>query len=260
MRSVPEPKSKAPKRLADYHYDLRKQELRIQDLQNYGIQTHLVSEYGEITSILKELNRRVDRKNVFVSGSAHVFAPLDEGRVVGLARSIGTEIIGRGYNLVSGMGLGIGGAITIGAMEALYRDPASHLDERITLRPSPQVDPTSVSTKALWTRYRTEMISKAGFAIFICGNKLKGSKVVEADGVIEEFEIAVARGVYPIPIGATGHAAQKLWTKVTSDLPRYFGEHHKAVARPLAVLGKAKVKDKQIVEAIFSILKMIAPK
>ena len=62
----------------------------------------------------------------------------------------------RGYNLVTGLGLGIGGAVTVGAMEALYRTPVSHLDERATLRPFPQLDPLSGSRKALVTRYRQE--------------------------------------------------------------------------------------------------------
>lgn len=260
MRAVPKPKTKSAKKIAEYEYELRKQELRIEDLQNYGIQTLLIEEYTEITSILQELNRRVDRKNVFVSGSAHDFSPLGPERILNLARSIGMQIIEHGYNLVSGMGLGIGGAITIGAMEALYRSPASDLDERTTLRPFPQVEPTSGNKKEMWTRYRDEMISKAGFAIFICGNKLKEGKVVEANGVIEEFDLAIKHGVYPIPIGATGHVAAKLWTMVASDVGRYFGAHQRVVARSLQVLNKANVKDAEIVAAIFSILKAIAPK
>ena len=54
------------------------------------------------------------------------------------------------------------------------------------------------------------MIAKAGFAVFLSGNKLAGAKIVSAEGVREEFEIAVARRAYPIPVGATGHVAAAL--------------------------------------------------
>ena len=94
---------------------------------------------------------------------------------------------------MSGIGLGIGGAITIGAMEALYRSSAADLDERTTLRPFPQLDSASGTKKNMWTRYRTEMISKAGFAIFMCGNKLEAGAVVEANGMIEEFDLSEAQ-------------------------------------------------------------------
>lgn len=245
---------------AQYEYDLRKQELRIEDLKNYGIQTHLVDEYSEIPEILRELNRRVDRKNIFVSGSAADFAPLGKDRVEDLARRLGAEIMSRGYNLVTGLGLGIGGAVTIGAMESLYRTAASHLDERATLRPFPQLDPLSGSREALWTRHREEMIAKAGFAVFIAGNKLEGKKIAPSPGVREEFELAVARRAYPIPVGATGHVAAELWKEVASNRKKYFGSREAAVARPLAKLNDTKASNNQLLEAIFSIVKAVAPK
>lgn len=259
MRRIQKTKGRGRAR-AQYDYDVRKQDLRIEDLKNYGIQTHLVDEYDEIPEILRELNKRVDRKNIFVSGSAADFGPLGKDRIEDLARRLGTELMNRGYNLVTGLGLGIGGAVTIGAMEALYRTPASHLDERATLRPFPQLDPLSGSRKALWTRHREEMIAKAGVAIFLSGNKAAGSKIVASEGVREEFEIAVARRAYPIPLGATGHVAAAIWTEVTLNLRKYFGPHAAAVSKPLARLNDVKATNDQLLEAVFSVLKVVAPK
>src|SRR5262249_21131681 len=156
------------------------------------------------------------RKSVFVAGSAVDYAPLGQRRIEMLAWTLGKEIIQKGYNLVSGVGLGIGGAVTVGALEALFADPVAHVDERATLRPFPQRAP------GLWKRYRQEMMSRAGFAIFLAGNKRKGKKVVVADGALSEFQIATERGVYPIPIGATGHAAAKIWEIVHGNLAKFF--------------------------------------
>lgn len=259
MRSVPKPKGRGGRR-AERDYALRKQELRIEDLKNYGIQTHLIDDYGEITEILRELNTRVNRKNVFVSGSADELEPLGRERIEDLARRLGAGIIERGYNLVTGLGLGIGGAVTIGAMEELYRSPASHLDERATLRPFPQLDPVGGSRKTLWTRHRKEMIEKIGFAVFLAGNRRTGKKIVPAKGVREEFEIAVARRVYPIPVGATGHVARELWDEVMANTRRYFGSHKDAVESPLEKLNDPNASNDDLLDAIFSIIRTIAPK
>lgn len=63
---------------ADVAYQTRLMTLRIEDLQNYGIQTLLIDDYADITKLLHELTRRARRKHVFVSGSAHDFLPLGE--------------------------------------------------------------------------------------------------------------------------------------------------------------------------------------
>ena len=246
---------------ADVEYQQRQLSLRIEDLKNYGIQTLLVDSYSEITDLLVELNRRAVRRNIFVSGSADDLHPLGKDRLEDLARSLGTKIIEQDYNLISGIGLGIGGAVTIGALEALYMSPNSQLEERTVLRPFPQVPPSSGSLDDIWERYRQDMISKAGFAIFLAGNKRDAAgKVVDAEGVIREFEIAFQHGVYPIPIGATGHAAKALSVRVLADLTKYFPNHAAKVKTPLMVLADDSAGEAKWLDAVFNIVKAIAPK
>ena len=247
---------------ADLDYQTRKLELRIEDLQNYGIQTLLVDDYAEITKLLREIKRRAVRKNVFVSGSAHDFLPLGKDRLETFARSLGRELVKRDCNVVSGLGLGIGGAVTIGALEELYASSASQFDERMVLRPFPQVDPSRGTREAIWERYRQEMISKAGFAVFLSGNKLDPATgaTVEANGVMREFEIAVERGVYPIPVGATGHMAEKLGALVRHDLPQYYGDFASTVRPLLETLADGSANDKKWLDAVAEIIKTIAPK
>ncbi len=209
---------------ARYDYDRAKLELRLADLQRYGIEAIMVDEYAELTTILSELDRRVHLRDLFVSGSAHSYDPLGEDRIDDLCRRLGKRIIEEDLNLVSGVGLGIGGKVVIGAMESLYGKHYYDASNRLFLRPFPQQAPAGMSMKDFKTRYRKDMLSKAGVCIFIAGNKLDSStgNVVDADGIMEEFEIASSFGKYPIPIGATGHAARTVWERVNGALDSHF--------------------------------------
>ena len=90
----------------------------------------------------------------------------------------------------------------------------------------------SKSIAEVWTDYRNEMISKAGIAVFVFGNKLSDGKIVNSNGMEEEFEICIKHNVIPIPIGATGYVSKSLWDKVTIDLQTYYPDNtelHNAV-------------------------------
>ncbi len=247
---------------ADVEYQTRLLTLRIEDLQNYGIQTLLIDDFNEITEILRELNRRSVRKNVFVSGSAHEFTPFGQERLEAFARSLGREIIRRDCNLISGIGLGIGGAVMVGALEELYASPATQLQERTVLRPFPQVQPERTSLDTIWERYRQEMLAKVGFAVFIAGNKADQAtgQTTAANGVFREFELAVERGVFPIPVAVTGHAAQTLSGRVLAALDKYFGPYAPKVKRHLELLADPGAGEAKWLDAIFGIIKTIAPK
>jgi hypothetical protein len=247
---------------ADVEYQSRLLELRIEDLQNYGIQTLLVDDYAQVTELLRELNRRAVRKNVFISGSAAEFAPLGRDRLEGFARLLGGELVRRDYNLVSGLGLGVGGAVAVGALEELYRSPAPQLDDRVVFRPFPQVAPTAGTLADLWEHHRRELTAKVGFAIFIAGNKLNSTSgaVEEASGVFREFELAVERGAVPIPIGATGHAAAKLSARVLAEPDKYYGGLGSKVIPHLQVLADESAGEPKWLEAVFAIMKLVAPR
>lgn len=255
MRRPQKPKAKGKsKALADYEYDSRKFDLRVADLQRYGITTLTIDEYSEATDVLCNLNKRGHRKDVFVSGTAHDFSPLGRDRVEAIAREIGREIIRRDCNLVSGFGLGIGSAVIVGAMEALYGSDKSRQEGRTLLRPFPQVPPKGMTKADFNTTYRRDILSQAGTVIFICGNKLDTATnaVCEAEGVLEEFQIAKEFGRHPIPIGVTGYAAATIWNEVTASLDKFYPSPNK-VRKHFQVLGNPKSTDKEVVEAVFAI-------
>ena len=240
--------------------DKKVQKHRIEDLKSYGIRTVLVDDYGQITEILRELNRRVHRKNVFVSGSAHDYSSIGRERALGLLRQIGTALIDGGYNLVCGMGVGVGDAVAMGAIEAVYREGGSHLDERTVLRPFPQMEPDKAKRETIWRRYREEMLARARSMIIVFGNKMgEGGRTIDASGIREEFAIAHDLGVFPIPIGVTGSVAKELFNEVMADLDGIFGPLAAKVRPHLETLADDKATDALIIDAVLQILNLIAP-
>ncbi len=221
----------------------------------------LADDYPQITDILRDLKKRVHRKNIFFSGTARDYAPLGRDRVLGLLRRLGGALIAEGFNLVSGMGLGIGDAVAMGAIEAVYRTPGEHLDARTVLRPFPQAEAAG-DLAAIKLRYRQEMLGRARSAIFVLGNKLdsKSGTVIPADGVIQEYKIGRELGVLPIPIGSTGHVAAELSKEVRAQLDDIYGPLANSVRPHLEDLADEKADDSKILNAVLAILKVIAPK
>jgi hypothetical protein len=123
----------------------------------------------------------------------------------------------------------------------------------MVLRPFPVLVPAGQTREQLNTRYREDLVSLAGTAIFLFGNRLSGSEVVAAAGVEEEFNIAVQQGLAVIPIGATGYTARSLWERVMSDFDRYL-PRVEGIKRPYARLGKSDADDDTIVAALLEIL------
>lgn len=264
MRWPPKPKktdfskpSEFQQAKAKHAYERTRLDLRIGDLRRYGIEALMIEEYSEITDILTELNRRVHLRDVLVSGSADVFDPLSELQVSEICRLLGRKLIAEGMNLVSGLGVGIGDKVVIGALESLYEHDYYDASDRLFLRPFPQQAPSGMTIPQFWMRYRTEMLSRAGACVFLCGNNCDASTgaVVEASGVIEEFQIAVKQGVFPIPIGATGHAARRIWDEVNKSLSKFFPDG--GVKGHFATLGKQTSTAEQLVDAVIAILKHI---
>ena len=257
LRRIPKPKTSKGAAKADYEYQVRSQQHRINDLKRYSIRVLLIDNYSEIKTILKELNKRSHLNDIFISGSAHDPSPKSKEILEDLARLLGRGLITKGHNIVSGFGLGIGGGVIVGAMEVIYEKGVA-IEERMTLRPFPQSDvPTGLTRDQFWRRYREDMMSNAGFVIFLSGNKLDKAtdNVVMADGVIQEFEIAKQLGLFPIPIGATGHAASQIWNEVFASLDKFY--HKKGFKSDFETLNNPRKTNAELVEAVLAIIKRV---
>ena len=198
---------------ADYNYEVIKQELFIDDLFKSGIRVHLIDNYDEITQILKLLSKRYKQKTIFISGSAHEYSPLPKDEATSFIEILSNLLVSSGYSIVSGYGLGVGSYVINGVAKYAYSNKNFGVGDRLTLMPFPQTAENDEILKETWSSYRNEMIKKCGISIFMFGNKDQDGKIVMADGMVEEFEIAKKNKSVLIPLDFTGWMAQEFSLK-----------------------------------------------
>lgn len=238
----------------DYDYAKIKQELQINDLKRFSINTILVDEYKEITLILNIIENSFKKNSVFISGSAEEYGDMSEDAIEFL-HSLSYELVKRDYRVISGFGLGVGSYVINGALDCLQSERKNRIENNLVLRPFPQKSSGGKSLPELWDYYRHNMISEAGIAIFLFGNKKVDGKVVDAGGVRSEFEIASSMGVSVIPVGTTGYQSKVLWEEIMNNLPKYYPEHE--IFRPLFETLGCSSNQNEIINTIIKIINEI---
>lgn len=241
----------------EYGYHLAKQDMQIENLKRYGIQTVLVDQFDEITEILHNVEVACKMNEVFISGSADEYSDgWSEEAAQKLVKKLTAALVKKEYRITSGFGLGIGSSVVNSALEVIYREKNRHTDRYLCLRPFPQNIADPKERKALWTKYRQEMLSDVGTAIFLFGNKKPKNtpgdgNVVIADGCLEEFKIAKASGKSIIPLGSTGYAARQIYDEVKAEI-----EHYPYLEKHIDQLGTEVDVDK-LIQVIMDILEDI---
>lgn len=230
---------RAGEKAKDFEYAVTKQNLVTQDLMRFNIKTLFVDDFPQITEVLKIIEKRFRRRTLFISGSAVDYGAWGQAATEAFVSKFARALIEKDVRITSGFGLGIGGAVVTGAVQQIYSTRHRSVDEQLMLRPFPIGIADAAEQKRTFNRYREELIAQAGIAVFFMGNKSVAGKVVNADGVRAEFELAKAWGLYPVPVGASGWMASELWTEVMSDLATLFPSNASAVRPLLEAIGKA---------------------
>lgn len=221
FKAVQEDSYENPK---DFLYASIKQELQVENLLNYGIETIFVDDFEEITEILREIEKKTKFKNVFISGSAAEFnEPWTKEKAEQFAANLAGTLVKEDCRIVSGFGLGIGSAVINGALDVIYKEKYRHLDEHLGLYPFPQNIPNDDERIKQWKRYRQRIIDDTGVTVFMFGNKLDeiSKRIVNANGCLEEFKIAKEKGNIIIPIGSTGSATRLIYDEIRNDIKNY---------------------------------------
>ncbi|WP_321843493.1 SIR2 family protein [Burkholderia cepacia] len=208
-----------------FKYKQRKQNLRVADLKRYKIKALLVEDYPEIFNILEEIERRYKKNTVFISGSAEEYGEWSRIDAQKFIHKLSKEIISSGATIVNGFGWGVGSAVINGALEEIYENYEKSSEDQLIVRPFPQFETGNHKLSDLWEEYRQRMISLAGIAIFIFGNKFDNDKkIVPANGVLREFEISIEHGLIPIPIASTSYAAKDIFNTIEKDPHKFYGD------------------------------------
>ena len=211
------------KKSAEYQYARAKQELQVKDLKRYGIMGLLVDDYAHYTDVLRGIFYRYKLTRLFISGSAAEYAPWSEQKAHQLVQSLSRALIHDGFGIVSGFGLGVGPYVLNGILEELDQEGTRLLDDRVVLRPFPIAISDGAERKRRWTAYREDMLAQAGIALFIFGNKKDpAGGICPADGMEEEFQLAVSKRLFVIPIGCTGSTAATLHKRVLDHFEDYY--------------------------------------
>ena len=254
--------------LQRFEYRQRQQAYLIKDLCRLGIQTLLVDDYRHVPQILAAIEERYRRRTVFISGSASEFrGNWSHDRAHEFVSGLSAQMIRRKLTIVTGFGIGVGPpnsaamptcsgpAVISGALQAILTNPGKYPHSQLKAHPFP-VDATNTQMrKRMFRSYREDMVGQAGIALYLFGNKrdARGS-VREADGVLEEFACAQAAGVIPIPVGATGDAAQTLWQQVSHEFASFYPHTSKVFAKHFQTLGRPTASNEQLTGAILSMV------
>lgn len=232
----------------DFEYRQVKQKLIIEDLARFNIHVLLVQEYGDITKILLEIERRHKMKTVFISGSAHTFDGFNNDGPE-LVKELSITLLRHGYKIVSGFGLGVGQYVIEGALDEIYNKRKERVSDQLQLFPFP----VSSNSEEMRNNYRDNMISHAGITIFLFGNKLKDGNLINSPGLQKEFKISHQKKMLLVPVGATGFASKQIWNEVINNYDIYYEEKDKF--ETLKNLGDTSLSNTELIELILKFIK-----
>lgn len=230
-----------------------KQQLQINDLKRFSINTIFVDNYDEITDILRDVEREFKKTNVFISGSAVEYGKFSENQAGEFLHDLSYKLVENKYKVISGFGLGVGSYIINGVLQYAEVKKHNNVNDMLLLKPFPQKESGGVSLPVLWDKYRKDMISSAGIAIFVFGNKNDNEgNVINAGGLKREFDIARENGVKIIAIGITGYQTKLIYDEIMSNFEQYYPGKSE-IKGLFEELSKEENKD-NLLEIIFNII------
>lgn len=198
-------------------YEKIRQKLKIDDLLEYGIQTLEIDNYDELVDIFKEIRHNVYKKSVFISGSAAEYVnSIGEPETKQLITNLTKNLILNDYTVVNGHGLGVGEYVVRGIVNGLA-DKSNVPNNPYVIKVFPQSIAKEKTKKELWTALRENLISQCRTAVFLLGNKNVKGEILLANGMIEEFEIALKYRLNIILLSETGYQTKVLADQQTSE-------------------------------------------
>ena len=238
-----------------FKYDKLKQELKCADLIRYHIHSLLVDEYSDITEIIKKIEKEYKKDHVLISGSADEFEEFEIKDVEPLEfiHKLSGEISKWGRKINTGVGKGIGSSVLNGVLDYVYKTYTRKLDDHLIMRPFPLYATNNVDFEKIKEEYREQMVKLGGIAVFVLGNKFDNGSIQIADGLIEEFKVAINNGLNVIPIGVTGYASKVLWDRVIENFEEFYPDNI-ALKKDFELLGNTELTSVDIIKTVCKII------
>ena len=242
--------------VVDFEYRKRKQDYFVKDLERFNVKTILVDDFSEITELLGRLEQNYKSKTIFISGAAHEYGEMGEHNALKFVYQLSRKLVSQGIRVVSGFGLGVGSSVISGVLEQTFPSPKAKVEDQLVLRPFPQSTEGGLPLSALWSKYREDMINHAGIALFLFGNKSDGKKLLLSNGMREEYEIAKSKGLFLIPVGATGYMAEERWNEKNSEIQNC-AETSDEMKKLFSDIGNSKAKSEELIESVIKIINLM---
>lgn len=241
-----------------FKYRELKQHYFIRDLKRFGIQTVLVKDYQDITVLLEKITASYKRSSIFISGAAEEYGNLSPTDAQTFLHDLSKQIASQKNRIITGFGLGVGGAVINGALAHLNDVGKTISDEDIVMRPFPQLATGGTSLADQWTTYRKAMIEHAGIAVFVFGNKLDpAGNMIPSNGMRQEFDLCIEAGVRPLPIGITGYMAEILWKEVCNDFKKFYPGATPAFRDEFEKLGDNSTAPSDLIPVIQNLIEQL---
>lgn len=185
--------------------------------KRYRIRVLLVDKHEDIPKILRELNTRIQKKRVFISGAFSERSSDIEEYSHSLSRSLTSCLLKNDYRIVNGIGRRFGTHLIGYANEFLVKQGVHSIEKHLMITPFVGNQKGAAKEKK---KLREKVIRQCGAAIFVFGESDYNSVNTES-GVLEEFEIACKQHKTIIPIAYPGMISERIWNLVKANLTKY---------------------------------------
>jgi len=207
---------------ANFHFSILKREGTphfghfVKDLETrYHVRVLLINDYEELPVILEELNVEIKKKNVFFSGVFERLPTEEDVFAERICKQLSKALIGDGHKIYTGYGRNFGNYLAGSSVEYLLSNNLP-IERSLVMRPFLQ-NMSPDQKKA----HREMLIEECPIAIFMFGQVPYQNEYVNSTGMKNEFDIALKKGKYVIPIGSTGYTAQEIWQDVRDQIVRF---------------------------------------
>ena len=167
--------------------------------------------------ILKDLNKRIRRKRVFISGAFSSSDTRIEEFSHSLSRNLTATLLENDYRIINGIGRRFGTHLVGYANEFLAKQGVRDIEKYLIIKPFVGNQKGSAKDKK---KSREKVIKQCGAAIFVFGDDDNNALNAQS-GVLEEFEIACKHHKVVIPVAYPGMISEKIWKNVKDNITQY---------------------------------------